>query len=347
MSTPPSSSIAPEVTATDSSPGTPSVDAAGEIFSVPQAMRLVWIFLVAILVGEAAHEVFGLPGPYALYEDWFHASIVVASALLCLARAAYEPRGRGAWLSLGLGLAFWGSGTVLWDILYEANPNPPYPSPADVLWLAWYPFTALGIGLLIRARVTRFELHRWMDGLAVMLLVFAACFPLILQPAEHYLHHSELGAIVDFGYPVLDTLLLGAILGVFGLLSWRPGKVWLLLGLGILINAGADAAFAVQQAHGIGNDDHYSFLWAAGALLIGYAAWVAAPHTHQHVEMFGWQAIALPLVAQLLAVGLQACSVFLPVWDTKTDRIITLVVLVIATFQIILARPRLARWDLE
>jgi hypothetical protein len=303
-------------------------------------LRVVWVLLAALVAVEAAHELFGLVGPEALYETWIHDSVVVASAVLCLVRAAREPRERDAWLAFGIGLASWAAGTVLWSVLYEGTAHPPYPSAADVLWLLWYPFTALGIAFLIRTHVGGFELHRWMDGLAVTLLVLAATFPITLSPVEHYLNTSRLAGIVDVSYPVLDTLLLGAILGVFGLMAWRPGRVWMLLGFGCLIMAIADAAFAVQQARGVATENSYDFVWATGALLIACAAWLPAERPSNR-DLIGWQAIALPLAAQLFAVGLQACIVLFPSFDTQTHRIVVLAVLVIATVQMILARPRL------
>ncbi len=329
--------------ATDqASPAQMGAATTAEIRAAPRHLRLAWSLLVALVVVEGAHEAFGLPGPDALYAGWIHGSVIVAAAALCLARPAQVQSERGAWLALGAGMVCWGAGTVLWNLLYDGNPDPPYPTPADVLWLLWYPFTALGIALLIRTRVSHFELHRWMDGLAVMLLVLAAAFPITLQPVDQYLHRSPLAAIVDISYPILDTLLLGAILGTFGLLAWRPGKVWLLLGFGCLIMAIADATFAAQQARGIGSDTHYDFIWAGGAVLIAYAAW-ATPGPYARRELTGLQAIALPLAAQLLAVVLQACIVLFPAFDTETHRIVVLVVLIIATIQIVLARPRIKR----
>jgi hypothetical protein len=218
--------------------------------------------------------------------------------------------------------------------------NPPYPSLADVLWLLWYPFTALGIALLISRQVSHFELHRWMDGLAVTLLALAATFPFTLPPVAHYLNTSQFAGIVDVSYPVLDTLLVGAIVGVFGLMAWRPGRVWTLLGFGCLIMAIADAAFAVEQARGVATDNSYNFVWATGALLIAYAAWLPADRPSRR-ELIGWQAIALPLAAQLTAVGLQIGIVLFPSFDTQTHRVFVLAVLIIATVQMILARPRL------
>ena len=317
-----------------------TADSARDTLTSPRAFRAVWVVLIALLAVEAAHELLGLIGPETLYETWIHDSIVVASAVLCITRAAREPRERDVWLAFGVGLACWSAGSVLWSALYDGTAHPPYPSWADILWLLWYPFTGLGIALLIRTNVSGFELHRWMDGLAVTLLVLAATFPITLPPVEQYLNTSQLAGIADVSYPVLDTLLLGAILGVFGLMAWRPGKVWMLLGFGCLIMAVADAAFAVQQARGVATENSYDFVWATGALLIAYAAWLPAQRPPRH-ELVGWHAIALPLAAQLFAVGLQTCIVLFPSFDTQTHRIVVLAVLIIATLQMILARPRL------
>jgi hypothetical protein len=316
--------------------------AAGEGFTVPRQLRILWPFLIALVAVEAAHEVLGLPGPTDLYDSWIPSFVIVAAAALCLGRAALVRSERGAWLSFGLGMLCWSVGTVLWSVLYGGESQPPFPSPADAFWLLWYPFIALGIAFLIRGRVSHFELHRWMDGLAVMLLVLAAAFPFTLQSVDGYLHKNQFAAIVDVGYPVLDTLLLGAILGIFGLMAWRPGKVWLMLGLGCLIMAVADVAFAVQQSRGFASYSHYDFLWTVGALLIAYAAWLAPIDSPDHGELVGLQAIALPLAAQLFAVALQACIILFPSFDTESHRIVVLAVLIIATFQIVLARPRLS-----
>ena len=62
---------------------------------------------------------------------------------------------------------------------------------------------ALGIFYLIRVRVPQFELHRWMDGIAVTLLVLAAGFALVIQPAADHKTVGNLATFVVFLYPVL------------------------------------------------------------------------------------------------------------------------------------------------
>jgi hypothetical protein len=198
---------------------------------------------------------------------------------------------------------------------------------------------ALGIVQLIRVRFPHFELHRWMDGLAVTLLVIVAGFAVVIQPTVDVATQGPLATVVDFSYPILDVLLIGAILGVYGLLGWRPDRMWIFIGLGLLATAGADAAFAVQEARGVGTDETYAFVWTLGALLLAYAAWTRVPvASKEDHHVTGMRAIALPLAANALAAGIQIYAIFRPVG--RSERIVTLAVLVVSSVQIILTRPR-------
>jgi diguanylate cyclase len=314
---------------------------AGETVFAPRVLRLLWIVLGLLVLGEAVHELFNAGGASSFFDEWLPDALVVVAAAVCIARAVHDPRGRLAWLAFGIGLACWSAGSVLWSLRYGSNPNPPYPTVSDGLWLLWYPFTALGVALLIRQRVTRFELHRWIDGVAVMLIVVAGGFALVLGPVAEHTGQREFATIVDFSYPVLDMILVGSILGVFGLMAWRPGKVWLWLGFGCVIMAIADAVFAVQEARGIASGNGYTFVWTAGAVLIAYAAWVPSPSVQvQPSKMVGWRAIALPLAVQLLAVCLQIYLLVAGLEVSIADRIVTIAVLLIASLQIVVSRPR-------
>ena len=185
----------------------------------------------------------------------------------CSARAAYEPVARRAWLAFGAALFLWFVGSAAWSVVYAGQANVPYPSFADVFWLAWYPLVAVGMFYLIRVRVPQFELHRWMDGIAVTLLVLAVGFALVIQPAAQHKTVGSLAASVAFIYPVLDVLLIGAVLGVYGLLGWRPDTMWILIGLAIVSTSVADAVFAVQEtdARAVVSGNSYDFVWTAGA----------------------------------------------------------------------------------
>ncbi len=312
------------------------------MYESPAGLGYVWVFLVLLTVVEAAHELVGLRGPSAVYNVWLSDFVIAASAALVLARAAFEPTARTAWLAFGSAMVVWCAGSIAWSITFGGTPNPPYPTFADVLWLSWYPLMIVGIVQLIRVRVRGFELHRWMDGLAVMLVVLAAGFAFIVEPAADHTAQGWLATIVDFSYPVLDILLIGAILGVYGLLAWRPDRMWVLIGLGVATTTIGDSVFAVREARGVVDTGSYDFVWTAGALLIAVAAWVPVPggaHDEEgHAGVSGMRAIALALIAQALAIGIQLYAVFKEVG--RSERIITVVVLIVASVQIILTRPR-------
>jgi hypothetical protein len=304
----------------------------------PAVLVPVWWLLGSLCVVEALHELTGVGGPHAVLGIGMEAFLVSAAAAICLARAFREPRGRAPWLWIGAGLACWAVGTVLWDIVYSPDANPPYPSIADAFWLAWYPVTVIGLILLVQERVRHFELHRWMDGVAVVLVVLTPAVALIVQPVADRSSDGGLATVVDFTYPILDVLLVGGLLGVCGLLAWRPGRIWTLLVLGCGLIALADGIFSVQQARGALVDGDYEFLWSAGALLIAAAAWASRPDDPEAQEVYGWRAIVLPVAAQLCAAAIQVYGLFHELGSS--ERLVTLIVLVVATVQIVISRPR-------
>jgi hypothetical protein len=317
------------------------VDREGELLSVPVPVGWLWLVLAALTVLEAVSDLFNVAGPHWLYDNWVHNAILAVCAALVLGRAAFEPLARRAWMAFGMALLLWFVGSAAWTIAYAGQPDAPYPTFADIFWLAWYPLVAVGMFYLIRVRIPQFELHRWMDGIAVTLLVLAAGFALVIQPAAEHKAAGLLATFVAFVYPVLDVLLIGAVLGVYGLLGWRPDTMWILIGLAVVSTSVADAVFAVQEAEAraVVNGNRYDFVWTAGAVLIALAAWARAPKAEANAEtVTGMRAVALALFAQALAIGIQTYAVFREVG--KSERIVTIVVLVVASVQIILTRPR-------
>jgi hypothetical protein len=304
-----------------------------------RAGTAIWWILGLLILLEAVKELFGGLSPDALFQNWIHDAVLIAATALCVRRALEATDGRAAWLAIGAGLACWTVGTVTWSVLYGGERRPPYPTVADVWWLLWYPCTALGISLLVRRRARRFELHRWMDGLAVALIVMTWGAALFLQPVVEDRNEDALAATVTFAYPILDILLIGAILGLFGLMGWRPGRTWLILGLGCVVIAGGDAVYAVQFGEALQLDHDYDFIWPLGAVLIAFGAYGPPARVLDHHPVVGWRIIVLPLIAQAVAASIQVYALLGGNFG-RSERVVTLVVLVIASVQIIVARPR-------
>lgn len=299
-----------------------------------------WLALAALVAAYLAHDVFGLGGSGAdeFFDLWVNTALLWAAAAVCLAGALRTARGRVAWVLVAIALACWATGDTIWAIRYADSTTDPILTISDFFWLAWYPLIVASLALLVRDRVPAFELHRWIDGVVVMLVVATPWVALFLQPVAEESGADALAEAVEFAYPLGDMVMVGAALGVCALLAWRPGRMWLLFGLGLAVIGISDAVYAVQsleQAYrpGVTTDA----VWAIGALLIAWASWQPHPGRLEVREMTGWPAIALPLAAQVLAVGIQAYGYFheLP----KSERVLTIAVLLIAIVQIVITRP--------
>jgi hypothetical protein len=307
----------------------------------PAWLRVAWISLAAVAAVLALHGTTGLGGErsHDFLENWLSDLAVWVAALTCLAGAAQAEHSRAAWFLIGAGLVAWAIGDTIWSL--RGDPSE-VASISDVFWLAWYPLLFAALVLLVRDRVPAFELHRWIDGVVVMLLVATPWVALFLQPAAQHSNASTLADVVDFAYPLGDAIIVGATLGVMALMGWRPGRMWVALGVGFVALAIADAIYSVDAlGHSYSTETTFDALWLAGIALIAYAAWLPHPGRLEPVTVTGWRAIALPVAAQMLALSLQVYALFYEV--PRSERIFTVVVLLIATVQIVVTRPRRPR----
>ncbi len=78
-------------------------------------------------------------------------------ALGILARVVLVRAERLAWAFIGTGVLRWSSGEIYSWWVFSQIEEPPFPSIADGLYLAFYPLAYVGIVLLVSARVRRFQ----------------------------------------------------------------------------------------------------------------------------------------------------------------------------------------------
>ncbi len=307
----------------------------------PSGMGALWALLAALVVFYALHQNFGFGGESwdDFFNHWLNGALLWSAAVLCLIGALRASRSRTAWILVALALACWAAGDTIWSIRFGESANPPLITISDALWLAWYPLIVAALTLLVRDRVPSFELHRWIDGVVVMLILATPWVALFLQPVAEESTASGVADAIDFAYPLGDAVIVGATLGVFALMGWRPGRMWLALGLGLTLMGVADAVYSVEtlgfayQQNGL-----YDAAAAGGAILIAYAAWMPHPGRIEPREVSGWSAIALPLAAQAFAASLQIYGFFYEI--PRAERVLTLIVLLIAMVQIVMTRPR-------
>jgi diguanylate cyclase (GGDEF)-like protein len=267
-----------------------------------------WILVAALLAflaaGTVAHLLAMLFGGDAFTDfanAWLYYAILVASAAACLLRAVTVPRDRLAWALIGLGAASWAAGDISYTLVFQDDPNAPYPSLSDFLYLADYPLTAAGVLVLTVGGARRLRGTVLLDG-AIAGLGAAAVGAALMGPAlRGYATSDPTAAIVDAAYPIGDMVIVGGAAAAAVILGWR--RDFVLLALGLISMAVADASYLYAVATtGYVDGQIYDTAWVLAATLIGFAAWQPGKRAVDAAPDV--RAVALPGLAVLAAIAL-------------------------------------------
>ena len=303
----------------------------------PSPLDVVWWLMAVLVVLYAVYQAGGL-GSNRFFEIWVNNVVLWVAAVMCFLGALRSRATRASWLLVAAAIATWAMGSTIWSIRFGDSPAPPLISVSDIFWLAWYPLIGAALVLLIRDRVSGFDVHRWIDGVAVMLVVATPWAALILQPIQEHSSGSSLAQALNYIYPLCDAILVGATLGIFVLTAWHPGGMWLVLGIALTSMGFGDAIYSVLATGHAHDRGVYDVAWAAGAVLLAYAAWEPQPERVERQTMTGWRAIALPLAVQVIGAAIQAYGFFYEL--PNSERVLTMLVMLIAAVQIIISRPQ-------
>jgi two-component system cell cycle response regulator len=243
---------------------------------------------------------------------WFYDAVVVGAALIVLARAVLREAERKAWLALAMGLLLWAAGQTYYSVvLYYASPAP-FPSPADIGFLAFYPASYLALVLLLRVRIAHLDPLAWVDGLIGALAVAGVAAALIFPPVLEALEGSGLGVAVSLAYPCFDLVLLGLLSGAFAASSWRTGGTWLLIALALVLFAASDVVYLSVGGQSTTALNIASVGWPLAYLLLAAASWLPATAnaTPARIER---RRIAVPIAMGVVGIGLLAAGSFVPI----------------------------------
>ncbi|HEX7610760.1 MAG TPA: hypothetical protein VF380_08810, partial [Solirubrobacteraceae bacterium] len=117
--------------------------------------RMTRVCVAGVALAAAAyagHVLLGLGGHSldAVFSDGVYNAVMLGAALALIARSATRSEDRIAVLLIGLGMLSWALGDLYYTVAFAGIAEPPTPSVADVLYLAFYPFMYAGLGLLMR-----------------------------------------------------------------------------------------------------------------------------------------------------------------------------------------------------
>ncbi|WIM99721.1 bifunctional diguanylate cyclase/phosphodiesterase [Actinoplanes oblitus] len=263
-------------------------------------------------------------GYYLLPTGGFAANLVyngigLMSVVAILGGARlHRPRNPAVWYWFAAGQATWVAGDLMYEYYEYVLHQSPYPSFADVLYLASYPMLAVGLWLLVRGRGG--GAARLADAAIAGIGVGLALWIFVLHPIATDSTASALERAISTAYPAADVLILALLAR---LLVNRGGTASTrLLGVAVLLLLAADVAYSVVSFYADG-DDHL----LSGGWLLSYVLWGAAslhpsitvqPAREEGAARVGWVQFATLTGCALLA----PVMLFIPgVGDNTVDRL--------------------------
>jgi PAS domain S-box-containing protein len=319
-----------------------------------------WVMLVLLAPGvvwaamdlayrEQVLAVIALLG--AAISWWIALPLYVTPSSRRCGRIAAGRRGsRLASLLLFLAMACSGLGQFLWYYYDQVALEPPFPSTADYLYLATYPFLIVGPLLMPATRLSAGQRSGIVLSSLMTLLaagVFSWYFVLGPQLKEALGATSLLVAVLGPIYPILDLLFLFVLMLVSARSAdGRTRRVIRPLTIGMVLLVIADLIFAYQTLHGtyVGGK-LLDLLWPAGFMLIALSARMnhllpaaaQAPDEVAAPTAPAWR-LALPYVVMPLVIGLVIYVHYDPgdrMIDMGTFALAVLLVMVIVYRQVV------------
>ena len=233
--------------------------------SVP--LWLAYLAAGAIAVGvHAALETGSLTQSF-LYDAIGASGVLVA--LLAVRR--YRPSPALPWLAMAAGQALFVAGDLVWNY-FEIVGEEPFPSVADVLYLAGYPAIAFGLYLLIRRRIAGGDRAGLLDAAILTTAVAILSWTFLIEPQLAGTELDAIGLGISLAYPLADLLLIGFAMGLLTTPGARTPS-FRILGASFVVLLLADQLYALQNLDGTYvSGGPIDALYLASYLLFGAAA---------------------------------------------------------------------------
>jgi len=253
-----------------SGPGTRAVDKGIVVLLISAAAVGVLYFLAQ------ADESFlyllsnGLPPLLAF------AAFIAATAGLLRSGVSVKNRLSIAWVGYAFGMLLWLLGESTWAVysLWYSVPIP-YPSPADVFWLAGYVPLMCATVMMGWPFRDFFSSRRMLTVILAVFVLAGVLLVALIPPAYTSAMGQDLATIVvGLSYPMLDVVLLFVSLPIVFLFGrgtfWRP---FLFVTVGLILTFVGDVLFNWATLSGVYYDGSYLelfFHWSYLTLAYGF-----------------------------------------------------------------------------
>ncbi|MEV4411449.1 EAL domain-containing protein [Catellatospora sp. NPDC049609] len=218
----------------------------------------------------------------------------------------YRPRRWSPWCWMILGLLLLCAGDTLYNVMtdYLGRVNP-FPSPADMLYLAMYPAVTIGLLGLSKAGAAARDRTVPLDALIVTAGLGLLSWIFLISPQILNQDLTMSQRLVSVAYPLGDILILATVGRLISVVPFSPTVALLTVGaVGLMA---ADVMYGLVQLHGF---------WAVGGpvdlgWIVFYACWGAAA-LHPSMADLTTPRVVRPREMRTLHQALLAVFVLLP-----------------------------------
>lgn len=203
------------------------------------------------------------PFPKWLYDLSNTAEASFSLIPVALAALSLRTVRRDSWFArvdtfLLSGFVFWFLGELTWSFYaLILGVAVPYPSLADVFWIAGYPFVLLGMIAFVHPFKAAITKRNLLLASALATLATGLVVAGLIVPVLSFSKYAVNQLVVGFAYPPLDIALLFA--SVIGISLFDRGKIvkgWYWLTAGAILTALGDILFSYSTALGTYYDGH-------------------------------------------------------------------------------------------
>jgi adenosylhomocysteine nucleosidase len=297
--------------------------------------RVVVLLLLALLAPLAVKQLSGAHG--STLDDLTARVVAPLITVLCsvvmIVVGLRDRRRSLGFLVLGIGQLLWAFGDVLWDYVYSLQAHPPLISLTDAFHFSQVIFAPAGLLLLIHQRVGDFEVHRWLDGLLSGLAVAIPAGSVTLGPILERANGGDLATIVQLGYPFMDMVNLGIVVGIVAMTGWRPGPPWGLLAAACVCWAIQDILNVQSLVSSEALSGRFDWLGQAGQIMFASAA-LRPVAKIKLAPAEAWHQLILPLGLQVIVLATVAYDYVSPL--PEATKVMTMLLLTLAVIQILL-----------
>jgi len=210
--------------------------------------RRAW--LVALLVAAIATGGYFLMPSATVHNVYYDAFGLTASLLILGGVWLNRPARRTPWVLFAAGLFTFTVGDMMWTYYEVVRKAAPWPSVADVFYLAGYPLFCAGLMALVRSRQIRGrDRGALIDAIIVTTSLAVLAWIFLIAPSANDPSLSLLERAVSVAYPLMDVLLLAVALR----LLFAPGAreaSYIFLVTGLVSYLVADAVYTVLAFEG-------------------------------------------------------------------------------------------------